>query len=140
MEATGKVIKTDGSLATVFIENVQSCDSCELAKFCRIEKNGREITCRNNKGVQVGDVVYLNTSSKNVFKATFLNFALPLFLLVLGVILGEKIWKIDLAGFGLGMSLMVIYFLSMLFIDKKILKGSQLLPEITGIKKENSAN
>jgi len=135
METTGKVIKVDGALATVFIENTQSCDSCELAKFCRIDKKGREIICRNNKGAQVGDLVCLNTSNKDIFKATFLNFILPIFLLVCGVVLGRKICQTDLAGFILGMSLMLLYFCSMLFIDRKILKGNHLLPEIVSIKK-----
>ncbi len=136
MEITGKVIKTDGTLATVFIENGQSCDSCEFAKFCRIDKTGREIICRNNKGAQVGDIVCLDTSGKNIFKATFLNFVLPLFLLACGATTGKRIWQTDLAGFILGMSLMVLYFSSILFIDRKILKESRLLPEIISIKKE----
>ncbi len=135
MEGIGKVIKTDGNLATVFIENTQSCDSCEFAKFCRIDKKGREIICRNEVGAKAGDVVQLCTSNKNVFKATVMNFVLPLLFLSGGAALGKTIWRTDLAGFTLGMSLMVLYFFSFLFIDKKLLKRSPLLPEITRIIK-----
>jgi positive regulator of sigma E activity len=135
MERTGKVIKTNGSLATVFIENDQSCDSCEFAKFCRIDKKGRKIICRNDIGAREGNIVQLYTSNKNVFKATVMNFVLPLFLLAGGAALGKRIWQTDLAGFALGMSLMVLYFFSFLFIDKKLLKRSPLLPEITRIIK-----
>jgi sigma-E factor negative regulatory protein RseC len=137
MEIIGRVIKVDGSLATVFIENTQSCDSCELAAFCRIDKEGRKIICKNNKGAQIGDIVCIDTSSKNIIKATFLNFVFPIFLLVLGATLGKKIWQIDIAGFILGMSLTVLYFFLILFIDKKIKKESHLLPEVISIKKEN---
>ena len=135
MEETGKVIKTDGFLATVFMENIQSCDSCEFAKFCRIDKKGREIICRNDKGAKVGDIVQIDTSNKNVFKAMVLNFVLPLFFLICGVAAGKKFLQTDLAGFMLGMFLMVLYFILFLFIDKKILKSGQLLPEIVKIKK-----
>ncbi len=135
MEGIGKVIKTEGNLATVFIENTQSCDSCEFAKFCRIDKKGRKVICRNDIGSKAGDIVQLYTSNKNVFKATVLNFVLPLFFLAGGVALGKRIWRTDLAGFALGMSLMVLYFSSFLFIDKKLLKRSPLLPEIIRIEK-----
>lgn len=135
MEGIGKVIKSDGNLATVFIENDQSCDSCEFAKFCRIDKKGRKIICRNDIGAKAGDIVQLYTSNKNVFKATVMNFVLPLFFLAGGVALGGKIWHTDIAGFTLGMALMVLYFVSFLFIDKKLLKRSPLLPEITRIIK-----
>lgn len=140
MEVIGTVTKTDGALATVFIENTQSCDSCELAKFCRIDKKGREIKCRNDKGAHVGDVVSLYTSSKNIFKAALLNFAIPLFLLVCGAILGRRIWQTDLAGFFLGISLLALYFFLILFIDRNFLKESGLLPEIIRIKNKDSAN
>ena len=135
METIGRVIKVNGTLATVFIENIQGCDSCEFAKFCRIDKKGREIICRNDKGAKVGDIVQLDTSNKNVFKAMVLNFLLPLFFLIGGVTAGKKILQTDLAGFLLGMFLMVLYFILFLFIDKKILKRGQLLPVIIKIRK-----
>jgi positive regulator of sigma E activity len=136
MEETGKVIKIDGSLATVFIENIQSCNSCEFTKFCRIDKKGRELICRNDKGAKVGDIVQIDTSTKNVLKAIVLNFVLPLVFLTCGVAAGKKFWQTDLAGFMLGMFLMVLYFVLFLFIDKKILKSGQLLPEIVKIKEK----
>ncbi|MEJ2356201.1 MAG: SoxR reducing system RseC family protein [candidate division WOR-3 bacterium] len=136
MEEIGKVIKTDKNKATVLIENPQSCDSCEFAKFCRIDKKGREITCRNHKGAKKGDIVQLHTSSKNFFIATALNFILPLLILIAGVILGKKIFKTDLAGFAAGMGITTIYFIVFLFIDKKTLKKGTLLPEIEKIIKK----
>jgi len=136
MEETGKVIKTNKNRATVLIEPPQSCDSCEFAKFCRIDKKGREIVCRNEKGAAVGDIVQIETSNKNIFKAIVLNFVLPLFFLTGGVLAGKKLWQTDLAGFMLGMSLTVLYFFLFLFIDKKILKSGQLLPVIVKIKEK----
>lgn len=136
MEETGKVVKINKNRATVLIELPQSCDSCEFAKFCRIDKKGREIVCRNEKGAKVGDLVQIDTSNKNVFKAIFLNFVLPLFFLSGGILAGKKIWQTDLAGFMSGMFLMALYFSLFLFIDKKILKSGQLLPEIVKIKEK----
>ncbi len=137
MKIIGKVIKVDGSLATVFIENTQGCESCEFAKFCHIDKKAREIICRNEKGAKVGDIVQLDTSNKNVFKASVLNFLLPLFFLTGGIAIGKRIWKTDLAGFLLGMGSMVLYFSLFFFLDKKILKSGHLLPEIVRIKEKN---
>ncbi|MBN1694263.1 SoxR reducing system RseC family protein [candidate division WOR-3 bacterium] len=138
MEEIGKVIKTNKNRAIVLIELPQSCDSCEFAKFCRIDKNGREIVCRNEKGAKVGDIVQIETSNKNVFKAMVLHFLLPLFFLTGGVLAGKKLWQTDLKGFMLGMFLMVMYFSLFLFIDKKMLKSGQLLPEIVKITEKRT--
>ena len=135
MEEIGIVIKTNKNKATVLIENPQSCDSCEFANFCRIDKKGREITCLNHKGAKKGDIVQLYTSSKNFFIATALNFILPLLILIGGVFLGGKIFKTELAGFVTGMGGMAIYFFAFLLIDKKVLKKGALLPEIEKIIK-----
>jgi positive regulator of sigma E activity len=137
LETIGLVIKVDGILATVFIEKAQSCDSCEFSKFCSTDKKGREIICRNPIGAKEGDVVQLETSNISVLAATVFNFVLPLFFLIGGITIGMKIWRTELGGFFSGISLMVFYFIVFLFIDKKILKGSTLLPEITQIKKTN---
>ena len=136
MEETGKVIKTNGALATVLIELPQSCDSCEFSNFCRIDKKGREIVCRNEIGAEVGDVVQLVMKKRNFFVATVLNFVVPLFFLVCGVLIGQKIWQKDLAGFLLGISSIAFYFFIFLFIDKRILKGGHLLPQIVLIKEK----
>ncbi len=138
MEEIGKVIKTNKNRATVLIELPENCESCELAKFCRIDKRGREILCRNDKSAEAGDIVQLNTREKNLFIATVLNFVIPLFFLTGGVLLGKKVWQTDLAGFLSGMSLMVLYFFVFLFVDKQILKSGHLLPEIVSIKKKNT--
>jgi len=138
MEEIGKVIKTNKNRATVLIEQPENCESCEFANFCRIDKKGREIVCRNNKSASIGDIVQLNTKKRNFFVATFLNFVLPLFFLIGGVLIGKKVWQTDIAGFLSGMSLMVLYFFVFLFVDKQILKSGHLLPEIVSIKKKNT--
>ena len=132
------VIKTKKNRATVLIELPQNCDACEFSKFCRIDKNGREIVCINNKGAKVGDVVQLDTKKRHLVIATFLNFILPLLFLIGGVIIGKKIWQTELAGFMLGMTLFVLYFFVFLFIDKKLLKGGHFLPEIVRIKEKKN--
>ncbi len=138
MEEIGKVIKTNKNRATVLIEQPENCESCEFANFCRMDKNGKEIVCRNNKSALVGDIVQLDTKKRNLFIATVLNFVLPLFFLIGGVFIGKKVWQTDLAGFLSGMSLMVLYFFVFFFVDKQILKSGHLLPEIVGIKQKKN--
>jgi len=137
MNAIGKVIKTNKNRATVLIEQPENCESCEFAKFCRIDKKGREIICRNDRSAKIGDIVQLDTK-KNLFIATVLNFVIPLFFLIGGVLIGKNIWQTDLAGFLSGMSLMVLYFLVFFFIDKQILKSGHFLPEIVSIKQKKN--
>lgn len=134
MEEIGKVIKTDKNFATVKIDLPSNCESCEFSNFCRIDKNAREIICRNDKGAKTGDIVKIGTTKRNFYIATILNFILPLLLLIGGVIIGKILWQSDLAGFLSGMFLMVFYFLVFLFIDKYLLKRGRLVPEIIDIK------
>ena len=136
MEETGKVIKTDKNRATVLIELPLGCDSCEFSKFCRIDKNGRVIVCKNAQDAKIGDLVQIRIREKFFYTAIVLNFVLPLFFLVGGILLGKKIWQTDLAGFLLGISLIVLYFSVFLFVDKVLLKGGHLLPEIVRIKEK----
>lgn len=134
MEEIGKVIKTDKKRATVLIELPSSCDSCEFSNFCHIDKKGRVIICKNDKGAKTGDLVQIGIRERNFYTAIVLNFVLPIFFLIGGILIGKKIWLTDLAGFVLGMISIALYFSVFLFIDKKILKGGHLLPEILNIK------
>ena len=136
MEETGKVIKTDKNRATVLIELPLSCDSCEFSNFCRIDKKERTIVCINDRGAKTGDLVQIGIRESNFYIAIVLNFVLPLFFLIGGILIGKKIWLTDLAGFVLGMIFTALYFSVFLFVDKKLLKGGHLLPEIVSIKEK----
>ena len=135
MEVVGKVTKTNKERATVFIEGSENCESCELASFCRLDKKGREIICKNDLGAVIGDIVTIETVEKKFFFAMSLNFVFPLIFLVLGVVIGKKLWGTELWGFLAGLSLTFLYFIIFLFVDKKLLKSGSLLPEIINIKK-----
>jgi positive regulator of sigma E activity len=138
MEEIGKVIKTNKSKATVLIELPDSCDSCEFSDFCRIDKNSREIVCKNDKGAKTGDIVKIGTKNKNFYTAIFFYFIFPLFFLLSGVLSGKKIWKTDLAGFLLGIGVFIFYFSVFVFIDKHIVLSGRLLPEILSIKEKTN--
>jgi positive regulator of sigma E activity len=133
MEEIGKVIKTDKNRATVLIDLPLSCDSCEFSKFCSIDKTGRVIVCINDKGAKTGDLVQIGIRERDFYTAIVLNFVLPLFSLLGGILVGKRIWLTDLAGFLAGMTFIVLYFSVFLLVDKKLLKGGHLLPEIVRI-------
>jgi positive regulator of sigma E activity len=135
MEVVGKVTKTNKERATVFIEGSGNCESCELASFCRIDKQGREIICKNDLGAVIGDIVTVETGEKKFVFAISLNFVFPLIFLVLGVVIGKKLWRTELLGFLAGLGLTFLYFIIFLFVDKKLFKSGSLLPEIISIKK-----
>jgi positive regulator of sigma E activity len=134
MEKTGKVIKTSKNKATILIELPEDCASCEFSQFCRRDKKKRELVCLNNQGARRGDVVQIGIKNQNFYIAVFFNFLLPLLVLISGVIIGEKVWQKDFAGFVLGMGSLIVYFAVFFFIDKKFYKKGKLLPEILRIK------
>ncbi len=136
MEEIGKVIKTNKNLATVRIELPSDCGNCEFSNFCHIDKNAREVICKNEKGAKTGDIVLIGTTKRNLYIATILNFVFPLLFLVGGVIIGKILWQTDLAAFLSGIFLMFFYFIAFLFVDKALLKRGRLLPEIINIKEK----
>ncbi|MCK4572361.1 SoxR reducing system RseC family protein [candidate division WOR-3 bacterium] len=141
MRETGVVVEVNENKATVLFKNGEGCEGCEFSNFCHPGKEGRKIICINDKGANVGDVVEIDISRKNAALAVVLNFILPLIFLVVGVLLGKKLWGTDLAGFLLGIGLMALYFLIFVFVDKRIVKSGTLLPKIIKIKESyNSKN
>jgi len=136
MSPAGIVVDVDKNIATVELVEFDECEGCEFSRFCSVGKGGKKIICKNNKGANVGDLVEVDTSRRNLLLAGLINFIFPLLLLVIGVLLGAKIWKSELLGFLLAISFIILYFLLFRFIDRAIIKSGKIIPEIINIKRQ----
>jgi len=130
MSRTGVVVKIDKNKATVALEEKDECEGCEFSRFCNVSKGGRRILCNNNKSVKVGDLVEVDSKGKNILLAGVFNFLIPILLVVVGIIIGLKIWKSELISFLLGISLLILYFLVFKFIDRWFINTGRIIPEI----------
>lgn len=90
MRQSGTVISTRGSKAKVLLERQSACGDC---KGCRWgdEDMSMEIEAINSANAKTGDRVEINMENQDVFKAAFIAYAIPLFALIIGVIIGSKI-------------------------------------------------
>ncbi len=136
MSPAGIVVDIDKNIATVKLVEFDECEGCEFSRFCSVGKGEKKIICKNNKGANVGDLVEVDTSRRNLLLAGLINFIFPLLLLVIGVLLGAKIWKSELLGFLLAISFIILYFLLFRFIDRAIIKSGKIIPEIINIKRQ----
>ncbi len=140
MRETGVIVEVNENKATVLLPDSEGCGACDFSSLCHPGEGGRQIICINDKGAAIGDVVEVDTSGKNVVLVVVLNFVLPLIFLVMGILLGKKLWETDLAGFLSGIGLLILYFFVFLFIDKRIVKSGLLLPKIIRIKESHKLN
>ena len=130
MEQTGIVEECIAGMAKVKITRSSACgESCAACGMCP----GKEtvIEAKNDCGAVKGDTVLLNMSSGKVLNAAFLVYIVPVVLLVAGCIAGDYIFKSENMGILSGFALMIVSFIAMHMLDKKL--KSRYSPTISGV-------
>ena len=133
MEQTGIVEECIDGMAKIKITRSSACgDNCASCGMCP----GKEtvIEAKNDCGAAKGDTVLLNMSSGKVLNAAFLAYIVPVILLVLGCVTGDYIFKSENMGILSGFALMIVSFIAMHMLDKKL--KTRYSPVISGIVKK----
>jgi sigma-E factor negative regulatory protein RseC len=133
LEETGRVIKVEGSQATVAMDRHSACAHCGICIAGCQDK--MEIVADNRLGSQVNDLVRVAVSGPVILKSAFVVYIIPLFGLVLGYLLGKRAGgeKLGVA-LGIGGVLLVLYGLH--YYDRKLKKENKLIVYITEILRE----
>ena len=90
-----------------------------------------EISLPNTLGAKEGDRVAVDLSPKRVVQASLLAYAVPLLLLIAGVLIGSRI--ADWAGLALGVAACGIGYLILRIVEKKSAKKKSFQPRMTRI-------
>ncbi len=90
-----------------------------------------EISLPNTLGAKEGDRVAVDLSPKRVVQASLLAYAVPLVLLIAGVLIGSKIT--DWAGLVLGVAACGLGYLILRIVEKKSAKKKSFQPTMTRI-------
>ena len=90
-----------------------------------------EISLPNTLNAKEGDRVAVDLSPKRVVQASLLAYAVPLVLLIAGVLIGSKI--ADWAGLVLGVAACGISYLILRVVEKKSAKSKSFQPRMTRI-------
>ena len=90
-----------------------------------------EISLPNTLGAKEGDRVAVDLSPKRVVQASLIAYAVPLVLLIAGVIIGSRF--ADWMGLALGLVACGISYLILRFVEKKSAKSKSFQPRMTRI-------
>ena len=104
--------------------------------MCLFPKNANEIEFRakNIVSAQEGDEVLINTSTeRGKLAGILLVFLVPLLLIGLAVLIEKLFIRNEIFILPMSIGLIVIWFFSLAFIDKKIAKNDKYVSEIKKI-------
>lgn len=132
MIEVGKVIKTNGDTATVRIDKKDECSKCGM---CLFPKNASHIDldAKNLVGAKEGDNVELTRNEGGKLISALLTFLVPLLLIIASVVVTyllyiNEIWMLCFSAVSV-----VLWYISLAFIDKKIKAKFTNKTEITKI-------
>lgn len=135
MKETGTIEKIDGDFVWVRILRKSACgENCATCKGGCVPTE-RVICVKNTLSCHNGDKVILEMNTKNVMKAAFLVYIIPLLLLIFGYFLGEYLFKSEGMAVLSGVMLMAVSIIPLKFVDKK--SKDKYMSEITGIINKN---
>ena len=133
METTGShiglVTAINGGIAQIHFLRGSACAHCGAC--LTVGETEMEISLPNTLGAKVGDRVDVDLSPKRLVQASLLAYAVPLLLLIAGVLIGSRI--ADWAGLALGIGACGIGYLILRIVEKKSAKKKSFQPRMTRI-------
>jgi len=125
----GLVTGVQDGVAQVHFLRGSACAHCGAC--LTVGDSEMEISLPNTLDAKIGDRVAVDLSPKRVVQASLLAYAVPLVLLIAGVLVGSKIS--DWAGLALGIAACGIGYLILRIVEKKSAKKRSFQPRMTRI-------
>jgi len=118
----------DGTAQIHFLRG-SACAHCGAC--LTVGESEMEVTLPNTLGAKQGDRVVVELSPKRVMQASLLAYAVPLLLLIGGVLIGSR--YADWAGLALGIAACGIGYLILRIVEKKSAKKRSFQPRMTRV-------
>lgn len=136
MTETGKVHKlTRGGFAVVRFDRKSACENCNMC-FKPKEENYVELRVKNTLQAKVGDSVRIAMGERAVLAASFVVYMIPL--AVMAVALGASYQFVgDLYAVLIGVGALLLGFVPVALIDRKLRYKKGYLPLMMGIITDN---
>ncbi len=133
MREQGVVTAVEKNKAIVKVDKKDECSKCGM---CLFPKNASsvEFTAVNGLGAKVGDTVVIETEKDGKFLGSILAFLVPLLLIGLAVLINGLFIKNDLWLMLLAVGLVVVWYLVLALIDKRLKKLLAFSHKIIEIK------
>jgi len=119
---------SDGTAQIHFLRG-SACAHCGAC--LTVGESEMEVTLPNTLNAKQGDRVVVDLSPKRVIQASLLAYAVPLLLLIGGVLIGSRI--ADWAGLALGVFACGIGYLILRIVEKKSKKKNSFQPRMTRV-------
>ena len=125
----GIVTSVANGTAQIHFLRGSACAHCGAC--LTVGESEMEISLPNTLGAKEGDRVAVDLSPKRVVQASLLAYAVPLLLLIVGVLVGSR--YADWAGLALGIFACGIGYLILRIVEKKSAKNRSFQPRMTRI-------
>lgn len=133
MNITGKVEKIVEGRAVVILDDCSECEGCVYENLCHAGVDSHKLICINKIGASEGDIVEIGGKNRNFFIAVILNFLVPVLILLSTILIGINYDYSELPVVLTALGLLILYFVILISVDKKIILKSSVLPEIIDV-------
>ena len=135
MREIGTVERLENNFAVVKVDKKDECSKCGMCLFPQ-GANSVEFVAENKIGADVGDRVIIEKGENGKLQGALLVFLVPLLLIGLSVILGLYVIKWELSVLILSGSLIILWYIILSIIDKKLKYLNSFKSVIVEIVKE----
>lgn len=140
MEQIARVVTCINGIAKVEVKRASACgESCASCKG-GCSTNNIYVDAINKADALPNQYVSIEAKSKILASAIVLNYVIPLFMLIIGIFLGNRLFSsvstgktVELYSFLTGIAFMALSYLAAYLADKKYRKHSGILFTITKV-------
>lgn len=136
MNRFGEVIEADSDFAKVKLNRHSACTGCNgCNKGEEEEQKNIEIRVLNTENAHIGDIVEINMESQNILKAAVIAYGLPFITLLLGIIIGYKVFNNEIISILLGFGFLGITYFGIQRNENKFYNSHDYVPELVRVVK-----
>lgn len=139
MKEIAKVVKTEGEYATVSMEKKPQCEKCGMCMFPKDAKNA-QVFAINTARAKPNDKVVIELKESGKLLGIILVFIVPLLLIGLSFLLNAVLIQNELITLGVSVGLIILWYVLLSRIDKKLKSTKKFGTEIVAIIEEEKNN
>jgi sigma-E factor negative regulatory protein RseC len=132
-----KVTEANEKRVTVRVDKKDECSKCGMCLFPK-GADGAYFHAENTLGAKEGDIVQIELGSNGNLIGAILVFLVPLILIGLSALITYLIIKNEIYMLVLGVGSVVVWFVILALIDKKIGKSKTFSPKLIKIIEKNT--
>ncbi len=139
----GIVKESENGIATIVIASSDNCEECTAKLYCKPgNSKERSLVVKDSFGVKKGDSVKVMIKGSKLISASLLIYGVPLFILLLGLIIGMKFINSHREIFStlISVCLVALYLTLFRLISKKKNSITKHYPEIIFVNSKSDQN